>query len=340
MMDLFEILLKQKASDLHLSAGLTPLLRVDGDIRKLDQPILEDKSIRSFCYEIMTAQQRKEYESTWELDFAFEWNEKARFRVNVFEQNRGISAVFRYIPGEILTLEALDAPAILRDISAYTKGLVLLTGPTGSGKSTSLASMIDYINRHKAVHILTIEDPIEFIHQNKKSLITQRELHRNTHSFSAALRSALREDPDVILIGELRDLDSIRLALTAAETGHLVFATLHTASAAKSIDRLIDVFPGNEKALVRGMLSESLRAVISQTLIKRSSSQGGRIAAFEIMIATDAIRHLIREAKIPQMTTVIQTNRQLGMQTMEQHIQELSRKGMIEHAAIPTLIES
>lgn len=333
MIALLDTVLKKKASDLHLSAGEVPLLRIDGDIQRLNHPILEDSAVRAFCYEIMTSKQKKEYEHNLELDFAFEWTNIARFRVNVFEQNRGMSAVFRYIPRKILTLEELAIPDIISSITGYREGLVLVTGPTGSGKSTSLAAMVDYINKHFAVHIVTIEDPIEFIHVNQKSLITQRELHRNTQSFAKALRGALRADPDIILIGELRCLDSIRLALTAAETGHLVLATLHTASAAQTIDRIIDVFPGEEKSTVRYMLSESLRAVISQTLVKRKG--GGRVAAFEIMIATEAIRHLIREAKVSQMASVLQTNRALGMQTMSQHLQELWMQGTIENLGVP-----
>lgn len=338
MMALFDTVLKKKASDLHLSAGEVPLLRVDGDIQRLPHPILDDSAVRTFCYEIMTDKQKKEFERDLELDFAFEWADKARFRVNVFEQNRGISAVFRYIPQTILTLEELAVPEIIANITQYRKGLVLITGSTGSGKSTSLAAMVDHINRHRAVHILTIEDPIEFIHVNQNSVISQRELHRNTQSFTKALRGALRADPDIILIGELRCLGSIRLALTAAETGHLVLATLHTASAPQTIDRLIDVFPAEEKSTVRYMLSESLRAVISQTLVKRKG--GGRVAAFEIMIATEAIRHLIRESKISQMASVLQTNRILGMQTMSQHLQELWMKGIIAKPLMNAMAES
>lgn len=327
MIELLNCMINHKASDLHLSAGLAPLLRIDGDIQKLDLPILFDKEIREFCYALMSLEQRNRYEKALEIDFSLEFSNLGRFRVNVFTQNRGISAVFRHIPTNILTLEELGAPPVFKEITAFSKGLVLVTGPTGSGKSTTLAAMIDYMNRHRAIHILTIEDPLEFIHESKRSLITQREILRDTHSFEAALRSALREDPDVILLGELRDLESIRLALTAAETGHLVLATLHTASAAKTLDRLIDVFPGDEKAMVRGMLSESLRAVISQTLIKRVKR--GRIAAFEIMLVTPAIRHLIRESKVSQMHSSIQTNRAIGMQTLDQHLQELFKNQWI-----------
>lgn len=328
VIELLKLALQNKASDLHLSAGVVPMLRVDGDMQKLDHPILEDKQARELCYSIMAPNQIQKYQVAKELDFSFAIPDLARFRVNIFEQNRGMAAVFRNIPMNILTLDELQAPSIFKEITTYTRGLVLVTGPTGSGKSTTLAAMIDYINSYREVHILTIEDPIEFVYKTKKSLITQREVIRDTQSFSSALRSALREDPDVILIGELRDLESIRLALTAAETGHLVLATLHTSSAAQTIDRLIDVFPGEEKAAVRAMLSESLRAVISQTLIKRP--QGGRVAGFEIMIVTAAIRHLIREAKVAQMVSMIQTNRLIGMQTLDQHLQELLKKQWIE----------
>lgn len=262
-----------------------------------------------------------------EVDFSFEIPGLARFRVNVFIQNRGIGAVFRTIPSDILSLEQLKAPPIFKDISSFPHGIVLVTGPTGSGKSTTLAAMIDYVNKNFASHILTIEDPIEFVHKPILSLINQREVHRDTKSFNNSLRSALREDPDVILVGELRDLETMRLALTAAETGHLVFGTLHTSSAAKTIDRIIDVFPAEEKEMIRSMLSESLRAVISQTLIKNTS--GGRIAAHEIMLATAAIRNLIREGKIPQMHSVIQTSNQLGMQTLDQNLRQLVDNGVI-----------
>jgi twitching motility protein PilT len=271
--------------------------------------------------------QRKEYEENLEVDFSFEVPNLARFRVNAFNQNRGPAAVFRTIPSKILSLDDLGCPDIFRDISDTPRGLVLVTGPTGSGKSTTLAAMVDYINDHKHDHILTIEDPIEFVHETKKCLINQREVHRDTLSFSAALRSALREDPDVILVGEMRDLETIRLAMTAAETGHLVFGTLHTTSAPKTIDRIIDVFPGEEKSMVRSMLSESLRAVISQTLIKKVG--GGRVAAHEIMIGVPAIRNLIREDKIAQMYSAIQTGMQHGMQTMDQCLQNLVNRGMI-----------
>jgi len=329
-MDITELLafsVQHKASDLHLSAGVPPLIRVDGDVRRLNVPPLTHKDVHALVYDIMTDKQRKEYEERLEADFSFEVPGLARFRVNAFVQNRGAAAVFRTIPSDVLTLDDLGAPDVFRTISENPRGLVLVTGPTGSGKSTTLAAMIDYINSSKHHHILTIEDPIEFVHHNKLSLINQREVHRDTLSFSNALRSALREDPDVILVGELRDLETIRLAMTAAETGHLVFGTLHTTSAPKTIDRIIDVFPGEEKAMVRSMLSESLRAVISQTLLKKVG--GGRVAAHEVMVGVPAIRNLIREDKIAQMYSVIQTGASHGMQTMDQCLLNLVNRGVI-----------
>ena len=329
-MDITELLafsVQHNASDLHLSTGTPPSIRVDGDIRKLNIPAFDAKDVNALVYDIMNDRQRKEYEEKLEVDFSFEVPGLARFRVNAFNQNRGPAAVFRTIPSKILSLDDLGCPEIFREISDTPRGLVLVTGPTGSGKSTTLAAMVDYINNTKHDHILTIEDPIEFVHENKKCLINQREVHRDTLSFSAALRSALREDPDVILVGEMRDLETIRLAMTAAETGHLVFGTLHTTSAPKTIDRIIDVFPGEEKSMVRSMLSESLRAVISQTLIKKVG--GGRVAAHEIMIGVPAIRNLIREDKIAQMYSAIQTGMQHGMQTMDQCLQNLVNRGMI-----------
>lgn len=329
-MDITELLgfsVKNNASDLHLSAGMPPMIRVDGKVRQLDVPPLEHKEVHQLIYDIMNDKQRKSYEEEYETDFSFEVPDLARFRVNAFMQNRGSGAVFRTIPSTVLTLEEINAPPIFAEIADQPRGLVLVTGPTGSGKSTTLAAMIDHTNRNKNDHILTIEDPIEFVHESKKSLINQREVHRDTHSFSAALRSALREDPDIILVGELRDLETIRLAMSAAETGHLVFGTLHTTSAAKTIDRVVDVFPGDEKEMIRSMLSESLRAVISQTLIPKIG--GGRAAAHEIMIATPAIRNLIREAKVAQMYSSIQTGKSHGMQTLDQCLQELVRSGKI-----------
>ncbi|MCC7328559.1 MAG: type IV pilus twitching motility protein PilT [Gammaproteobacteria bacterium] len=318
---------KNNASDLHLSAGVPPMIRVDGDVKRINMPPLSHKEVHSMIYDIMSDKQRKDYEEFLETDFSFEVPKLARFRVNAFNQTRGAGAVFRTIPSQIRTLEDLKAPGIFRDIAMYPRGLVLVTGPTGSGKSTTLAAMIDYVNTNKPDHIITIEDPIEFVHESKKSLINQREVHKDTLGFSEALRSALREDPDVILVGEMRDLETIRLAMTASETGHLVFGTLHTSSAAKTVDRIVDVFPATEKEMIRTMLSESLRAVISQSLLKKIG--GGRIAAHEIMIGTPAIRNLIREGKIAQMYSAIQTGQAAGMQTLDQNLQELLSKGVI-----------
>jgi twitching motility protein PilT len=329
-MDIAELLtfsVKNGASDLHLSAGLPPMIRVDGDVRKINVPALDHKTVHGLVYDIMNDKQRKDYEEFLETDFSFEIPELARFRVNAFNQNRGAGAVFRTIPSDILSLEDLGTPTIFKKIADNPRGLVLVTGPTGSGKSTTLAAMIDYINNKSYAHILTIEDPIEFVHESKKCLINQREVHRDTHGFNEALRSALREDPDIILVGELRDLETIRLALTAAETGHLVFGTLHTSSAAKTIDRIIDVFPAAEKTMVRSMLSESLRSVIAQTLMKKIG--GGRIAGWEIMIGTPAIRNLIREDKVAQMYSSIQTGQAHGMITMDQYLQDLVSRGVV-----------
>ena len=329
--DLLAFSVKNQASDLHLSADMPPMIRVHGDIRKINLPVLDHAQVRAMIYDIMSDTQRKQYEESLECDFSFEIANLARFRVNAFNHNRGAGAVFRNIPSQIMSLEELKCPAIFKEIADQPRGLCLLTGPTGSGKSTTLAAMIDYINNKAYAHILTVEDPIEFVHTPKKSLINQREVGPHTHSFSNALRSALREDPDVILVGELRDLETIRLALTAAETGHMVFATLHTSSAAKTIDRIIDVFPAAEKEMVRSMLSESLRAVISQTLCKTKDEQG-RVAAHEIMLATPAIRNLIREAKVPQMYSAIQTGQNVGMQTLDQCLQELVKRNLISVA--------
>ena len=332
-MDITELLafsVKSKASDLHLSAGLVPMIRVDGEIRKINIAALEQKDVKELVYDIMTDKQRKDYEINLEVDFSFEIPDLARFRVNVFTQERGMSGVFRTIPSKVMSLDELNAPDIFQTIANFPRGLVLVTGPTGSGKSTTLAAIIDYINMSKNEHILTIEDPIEFVHESKGCLINQREVYRDTLSFDNALRSALREDPDVILVGELRDLETIRLALTAAETGHLVFGTLHTTSAAKSVDRIIDVFPAAEKEMVRSMLSESLRAVISQTLLRKPA--GGRVAAHEIMIGIPAIRNLIREDKVAQMYSVIQTGMVHGMQTLDQCLRELVDQGIISNA--------
>ena len=329
-MDIGELLafgVKNGSSDLHLSAGVPPMIRVDGDMRRINVPSMDHKDVHDMVYDIMNDKQRKDYEEFLECDFSFEVPGLARFRVNAFNQNRGAGAVFRTIPSEILSLEQLKAPKIFEQISDYPRGVVLVTGPTGSGKSTTLAAMVNYKNENEYGHILTVEDPIEFVHESKKCLINQREVHRDTLGFNEALRSALREDPDVILVGEMRDLETIRLALSAAETGHLVFGTLHTSSAAKTIDRIVDVFPADEKDMVRAMLSESLKAVISQTLLKKQG--GGRVAAHEIMIGTPAIRNLIRENKIAQMYSAIQTGQQFGMQTLDQNLQQLVQKNVV-----------
>ena len=329
-MDITELLafsVQHNASDLHLSSNTAPMIRVDGEVRRVNIPALEPKEVQALIYDIMNDKQRKEYEQNLEADFSFEVPDLARFRVNTYNIDRGAAAVFRTIPSEVLSLTDINAPDIFKEISNSPRGLVLVTGPTGSGKSTTLAAMVDYINENRRDHILTVEDPIEFVHKNKQSLVSQREVHRDTHSFKNALRSALREDPDVILVGELRDLETIRLAMTAAETGHLVFGTLHTTSAPKTIDRIIDVFPGDEKAMVRSMLSESLNAVISQTLCKKAG--GGRVAAHEIMMGVPAIRNLIREDKVAQMYSSIQTGAAHGMQTMDQCLLNLVNMGLI-----------
>ncbi len=326
--DLLAFSVKNKASDLHLSAGLPPMIRVHGDVRKINVPSMDHTQVHDMVYDIMNDGQRKVYEETLECDFSFEIPNLARFRVNAFNHNRGSGAVFRTIPSKILTLEQLNCPPIFKEIAETPRGIVLVTGPTGSGKSTTLAAMVDYVNENEMGHILTVEDPIEFVHQSKKCLINQREVGPHTLSFQNALRSALREDPDVILVGEMRDLETIRLALSAAETGHLVFGTLHTSSAAKTVDRIVDVFPAAEKEMVRSMLSESLRAVISQTLCKTKDEQG-RVAAHEIMIGTPAIRNLIRENKVAQMYSAIQTGQNVGMQTLDQNLQDLVRRNVI-----------
>ncbi|MGA0342832.1 MAG: type IV pilus twitching motility protein PilT [Arenicellales bacterium] len=337
-MDLSELLafaVKNGASDIHISSGLPPLIRIDGDIRRIKVDALSSNQVHDMIYDIMLDNQRKEFEERWESDFAFELPNIARFRVNAFNQSRGPSAAFRTIPTEVLSLETINAPAIFRALSEKHRGLVLVTGPTGSGKSTTLAAMIDYVNHTKKGHILTIEDPIEFVHQSHSCLINQREVGRDTRSFNDALRSALREDPDVVLVGEMRDVETISLALTAAETGHLVFGTLHTSSAAKTIDRIIDVFPAGEKEMVRAMLSESLQGVIAQRLLKKPG--GGRVAAYEIMIGTPAIRNLIREAKIPQIYGMIQTGKEAGMTTMDQSLEDLVNRGVVERSVARSL---
>ncbi|MCC7277635.1 MAG: type IV pilus twitching motility protein PilT [Chromatiaceae bacterium] len=332
-MDITELLtfsVQNKSSDLHLSAGLPPMIRVNGDMRRIDLPAMDHRTVHTLVYEIMNDKQRKDYEEFLETDFSFEIPGLARFRVNAFNQKRGAAAVLRTIPSKVLSLDEIKAPKLFRDIVEVSRGLILVTGPTGSGKSTTLAAMIDYLNDTRYEHILTIEDPIEFVHLSKKCLINQREVHRDTLGFAEALRSALREDPDIILVGEMRDLETIRLAMTAAETGHLVFGTLHTTSAAKTVNRIIDVFPAAEKDMVRSMLSESLRAVVAQTLLKKVG--GGRVAAHEIMIGSPAIRNLIREDKVAQMYSAIQTGQAFGMQTLDQNLADLLKQGLITRA--------
>ena len=337
-MDLSELLafaVKNGASDIHISAGLPPLIRIDGEMRRIKVDPLTSNVVHDMIYDIMLDSQRKEFEERLEADFAFEIASVARFRVNAYNQARGPAAAFRTIPTEVLSLEDINAPPIFRTLSEKHRGLVLVTGPTGSGKSTTLAAMVDYVNHSKKGHILTIEDPIEFVHQSHNCLINQREVGRHTQGFNNALRSALREDPDVVLVGEMRDQETISLALTAAETGHLVFGTLHTSSAAKTIDRIIDVFPAGEKEMVRAMLSESLEGVIAQRLLKKP--EGGRVAAYEIMIGTPAIRNLIREAKVPQIYGMIQTGRDAGMVTMDQSLDDLVSRNLVSRETARTL---
>lgn len=325
--ELLALCLEHNASDLHLSSGLAPLLRIDGDLKPLDYPPFTAVEFSQLLQYIMNEEQRASFVKNLEIDFSFSLAELVRFRVNVFQQERGLAAVFRVIPTTILSLQQLGLPSVIQTLLNKPSGLILVTGPTGSGKTTTLAAMIDHINEQQYHHILTIEDPIEFVHHSKKSLIHQREVGRDTLGFNEALRSALREDPDIILVGELRDLETMRLAMTAAETGHLVFATLHTNSATKAINRIIDVFPAAEKAMVRTMLSESLNAVIAQTLLKKTG--GGRVAALEIMLCNPALKHMIREDKIAQMTSVLQTGREEGMFTLDQHLAELVKNQIV-----------
>jgi twitching motility protein PilT len=339
--DLLSLTVQRGASDLHLTAGLPPLVRIDGEICPLfDEPVvglgargenISQHEVLALLHEVMREDQRHEFDDRLEADFSYELSGVARFRVNAFHQNRGAAVVFRTIPAKAMTMEELGLGPIFKTIADAPRGLVIVTGPTGSGKSTTLAALIDYLNQTKSQHILTIEDPIEFVHESKRCLINQREVHRDTRSFADALRSALREDPDIIMVGELRDLETIRLALTAAETGHLVFATLHTTSAAKTIDRVIDVFPAGEKDMVRSMLSESLQAVVSQVLLRKKG--GGRVAAFEIMRGMPAIRNLIREDKVAQMYSTIQTGASQGMITLDQALRNLVDQGIV-HANV------
>lgn len=325
--DLLDLMIVSNASDLHLSADNPPLLRVDGSIIPQEMPNLSSGEIHNMLREIMNDNQIKDIDANNEVDFAYSFDSKARFRVNVFKHRQGLGAVLRLIPAKIYTLDDLNLGKTFRDLCNKARGLVLITGPTGSGKSTTLAAMIDYINENHDYHILTIEDPIEFVHTRKKSLINQREVHQHTNSFSNALRAALREDPDIILVGELRDLETIRLALSAAETGHLVFGTLHTTSAVKTIDRIIDVFPNDEKEMVRTMLSESLEGVIAQILLKKT--RGGRVAAHEIMLGNQAVRNLIRENKGAQIYSIMQTSSREGMITLDNSLKQLRDDGLI-----------
>jgi twitching motility protein PilT len=330
-MDITELLVfakKNKSSDLHLSTGNPPVLRVHGEMMPMKMEPLEASQVKELLYSVMSEMQRSDYERNLELDFALSLGNDMRFRINAFNTNNGPAAVFRSIPTEILSLDQLKAPAILKELSMRSKGLILVTGPTGSGKSTTLAAMVDYINQNTAKHILTIEDPIEFVHRSKRSLINQREIGSSTKTFPSALKSALREDPDVILVGEMRDLETIQLAMTAAETGHLVLGTLHTNSAPKTVDRIIDVFPANDKEMIRAMLSVSLEAAITQTLMRRADGTG-RVAAHEILMATPPIRNLIRENKIPQIASMMQTGSKVGMCTMKDAVQNLLDSGQI-----------
>ena len=329
-MDIAELLafsVKNKASDLHLSAGLPPMIRVDGDVRRINIPALDHKQVHSLVYDIMSDKQRRDFEEFLEVDFSFEIPGLARFRVNAFNQNRGAGAVFRNIPSQILSLEELACPRVFTELIAQPQGLILVTGPTGSGKSTTLAAMVDHVNKNEFAHILSVEDPIEFVHTSQKCLINQREVHRDTHGFNEALRSALREDPDYILVGELRDLETIRLALTAAETGHLVFATLHTNDTSTALDRIIDVFPPERQSQIRVQLAASLTAVVAQRLVPRQG--GGMIAAFEILLANPAVRALVRDGKTHQIRNVISQSVRDGMQTLEQSLSVLIAHGLI-----------
>ncbi len=335
-MDISEILTftnERGASDLHISAGEPPIVRIDGDIQKIDMPSLPKEEVHTMLYDILNDQQRKIFEEKKEIDFALDVKGIARYRVNAFYQSRGEAIVFRTIPTKIMTLDELGLPGMLADLTKKSKGLVLVTGPTGSGKSTTLAAMMDFVNQNEKAHIITVEDPIEFVYEPKLSLINQRELGTNTHSFANALRSALREDPDVILVGEMRDLETISLAMTAAETGHLVFGTMHTSSAAKTVDRVIDVFPSEQQNQIRSMFSESILAVVTQNLLKKKDGKG-RVAALEIMVGTPAIRNLIREGKVAQIPGMMQTGKQFGMQTMDATLVDLFKQGVVSKETV------
>ena len=339
-MDITQLLafvMQNNASDLHLSAGNPAIVRVYGSLKRLKADPLTSDNIRTMLYSIMTDDQRADYEKDLELDFAISFGEKARFRVNAFTNRNGSAAVFRTIPSVVPTMEELELPAIMRRFAELEKGIILVTGPTGSGKSTTLASMVNHINENMDKHILTVEDPVEFFHTSKKSLVNHRELGADTHSFARALKSALREDPDVILVGEMRDHETISLALTAAETGHLVFGTLHSSSAAKTIDRIIDVFPTGDKEMIRAMLSSSIQGVIAQTLLKKAGGKG-RVAAFEVLVGTSAVRNLIRENQIPQMYSMIQTGARYGMITMEDAIKGLLEQGLVDEEEARTAL--
>jgi len=329
--ELLHLAVKSGASDIHLSAGEVPALRIDGEIERLDLPPLSPDEAKRLAYSVMNEKQKTAFENQMEMDFSIGLRGLARFRVNVFNQSRGIGVVLRQIPSKVLTLEDIKSPKVFKKIAEFKRGLVLVTGPTGSGKSTTLAAIIDHINKTRSEHILTVEDPVEFVHEPKMCIINQREVGAHTHSFSNALRGALREDPDVILVGELRDLETISLALTAAETGHLVFGTLHTNSAAETVDRLIDVFPHEQQAQVRTMVSTALKAVVSQMLLKKASGKG-RVAAHEILLATPAIRNLIRENKLFQIPSIMQTSKGEGMQPIEDALRALVRSGAITRA--------
>ena len=331
-MDISELLIfvqKENASDLHLSAGEIPMVRIHGDMKRIEMPPLSKEELHVMLYDVLSDQQRKRFEEVHELDFSLDLKGIARYRVNAFRQARGEAVVFRVIPSKILSLEQLGLPKSLREVTKNERGLVLVTGPTGSGKSTTLAAMIDVINNSLNGHIITIEDPIEFVHESKKCLINQRELGSHTHSFTNALRSALREDPDIILVGEMRDLETISLALTAAETGHLVFSTLHTSGASKTVDRIIDVFPAGQQDQVRAQFAESIQAIISQVLLKRRAGRG-LVPAVEVMIGTPAVRNLIREGKVAQLPSAIQTGQKFGMITLDQSLKELVGKGVVD----------